>query len=307
VRISGFTFVRNAVRYRYPLEAAIRSVLPLVDEMIVNVGISDDGTRELVESIQDPRIVILDSEWDESLVKSGRVYAEQTDIALARCTGDACIYFQADELLHEDEHPRMREAIDRMMQDEAIEGLLIDFIHFYGSYHTEGTSRLWVRRDVRAFRNHIGVRSWKDALGFRIWDPPPGFAGPVPRTLKPGDPARKLRVVSSHVRMFHYGWVRPPELQTVKLAEQARFHHGQEAADRKLREGFTYDVTEKVRPFVGTHPAPIRDLVARADWPFEPRRRFVRAGHVRVDLLDLLEDLTGIRVGEYRNYDLIRR
>jgi hypothetical protein len=307
VRVSGFTFARNAVRYRYPLEAAIRSVLPLVDQMVVNVGISDDGTRELVESIQDPRILILDSRWDDALVQSGHVYAEQTDIALARCTGDACIYFQADELIHEDEYPTVRASLDRMMRDEAIEGLLFDFIHFYGSYHTEGVSRLWVRRDVRAFRNGLGARSWKDALGFRIWDPPPGWTGPVPRTLKRGDPARKLRVVPSQARIFHYGWVRPPDLQKVKLAEQARFHHGEEAAERVLEGEFRYDVSEKVRPFVGTHPAPIRDLVTRNDWPFEPRRRFVRRGHVRVDLLDLLEDATGIRIGEYKNYDLIRR
>jgi hypothetical protein len=305
LKVSGFTFARNAVRLRYPLAESIRSALPLVDEMVVNVGRSDDGTLELVAGIDDPRIVVVESVWDEESLVRGRVLAEQTDIALDACTGDSLLYLQADEVLHEDDHPRIREALRRMHEDPAVEGLVFDYVHFYGSFHTVGVARRWYRQEVRAFKAGIDVRSWKDAQGFRLWSPPPGFKGERPRSLKPGDPARKLRVAGSGARVFHYGWVRPPDQQTEKLAEFERLYQGDEARRRRLSEGFSYDVEEKVRPFEGTHPATMAARVASEDWVFEPRSRRIRPGHLREDLLDLFEAATGVRIGEYRNFELV--
>ena len=305
MRVSGFTFARDAVRLRYPLAESIRSVLPLVDEMVVNVGRSGDGTLDLVRSLDDPRIVIVESVWDEQNLVRGRVLAEQTDIALDHCTGDACLYIQADEVLHEEDHPAIRASLARMMDDPRVEGLLFDYVHLYGSFHTVGMSRRWYRQEIRAFRSGIGVRSWKDAQGFRIWDPPPGWTGERPRSLKTGDPARKLRVIPSGARVFHYGWVRPPERQREKLAEFERLYVGDAAREERLRRSFSYDVGEKVRPFTGTHPATMAGWIAAEDWVFEPRRTRIRRGHLREDLLDLFEAATGIRIGEYRNYERI--
>lgn len=307
MKVSGFTFVRDAVRLGFPLEASIRSLLPVVDELVVNVGVSGDGTRALVESIGDPRLVILDTAWDETLLERGAVLAEQTDIALRRCTGDVCVYLQADEVLHEDDHPRLRASLRRLHEDPELEGLTFDWVHFYGSYHTVATSRVWYRREVRAVRNGIGVRSWRDAQGFRIWDPPAGHAGPPPRVLRPGEASRKLRVAPSGVRVFHYGWVRPPEQQRIRAAELARLYDGEAAREGILQREWAYDPAEKVRPFAGTHPGPMRENVLRLDWPFQARRRWLRRGHLRVDLLDLLEAATGIRIGEYKNFHLVKR
>lgn len=308
MRVSGFTFVRDAVRLGFPVVESIRSVLPLVDEMIVNVGVSDDGTRELVASIGDPRIVILDSVWDPASRERGRVLAEQTDIALDACGGDVCLYVQADEALHEDDHPRLREAMRRLHETPRWEGLLVDYLHFYGSYHTVGASRRWYRREVRVVKNGVGVRSYKDAQGFRVWEPPPGHAGPPPRSLVSGDPSRKLRVGHSGVRMYHYGWVRPPALQRDRLVALDRVYQGAEAKRGRMVEREGYDVTEKVRPFTGTHPGPMRARVAAMDWEFTPRPRRLRfrnLDQLREDVLDLVEAATGVRIGEYRNYEWI--
>ncbi len=289
--LSGVTFVRNAVKFDYPLVEAVTSILPLVDEMVVNVGISSDATLDLVRSVGDPRLVILESRWDEGQLERGRVLAQQTDLALARCSGDVCLYVQADEALHEDDHPSVRAAMQRLHDDPGLEGLLFDYLHFYGSFHTVGVSRRWYRREVRAVRNRAGVRSWRDAQGFRLGE---------------GDAARKLEVAPSGGRMFHYGWVRPPEDQRVKLAELERLYHGDAGRERRLARGFSYDEGEKVRAFQGTHPAPMREWVAREDWAFEPRPRWLRRGHLREDLLDLVEAATGLRIGEYRNYRLVK-
>lgn len=291
MKVSGFTFVRDAVRLRYPVVPALRSILPLVDELVVNVGVSSDGTLDLVRAVADPKLVVFETRWDEAKLERGRVLAEQTDLALARCKGDVCLYVQADEAVHEDDHAALRAALERLHADARLEGLLFDYVHFYGSFHTVGASRRWYRREVRAVKSGVGVRSWRDAQGFRIG--------------RPDEQARKLRVARSGARMFHYGWVRPPEEQKQKLAEFERLYHGDAAREKRLREGFDYDAAEKVRPFEGTHPAPMREWVARADWPFAPRPRRVRAGHLREDLLDLFEAATGVRVGEYKNYELV--
>jgi hypothetical protein len=223
------------------------------------------------------------------------VLAAQTDLALARCTGDVCLYLQADEALHEDDQPALRRALRRLHEDPGVEGLLFEYVHFYGSFHTVGVSRRWYRREVRAVRNRAGVRSWRDAQGFRI------AAGPGPDA-----PLRKLRVATSGARVFHYGWVRPPQAQALKLAEFERLYHGDEARRRRLAQGFDYDRGEKVRPFQGGHPAAMREWVEREDWPFAPHPRRLRRGHLREDLLDLFEAATGVRLGEYRNYELVR-
>lgn len=287
MKVSGFTFVRNAVSLKYPVVESIRSVLPLVDEMIVNVGVGNDGTLELIRAIDDPRLVIFESVWDDSLVKGGVVLAQQTDLALARCTGDVGVYIQADEALHEDDHPAIRAALERLAAHPRAEGLLFEYVHFYGSFHTVGVSRRWYRHEIRAVKLGTGVRSWRDAQGFRIG---------------PGESARKLAVLPVDARVYHYGWVRTPEDQARRRVAFRRLYAGDEGARKEAERKFAYDTTEKVRRFEGTHPAPMRALVEKADWPYDPSPRWLRAGHLREDLLDLLEAATGVRIGEYRNY-----
>jgi hypothetical protein len=296
MRVSGFTFVRDAVKLRYPVVASIRSLLPLVDEMVVNVGVSGDGTLDLVREIGDPRLVVFESRWDEALLHRGRVLAEQTDLALERCRGEVCLYVQADEAYHEEDYPAVRGALERLLDDRRLDGLLFDFVHFYGSFHTVGVGRKWYRSEVRGLRNRSGVRSWKDAQGFRVLVADEGGAKRY----------RKLRVVPSGGRIFHYGWARPPSLQGRRLAEFERLYSGDSARSRREALGFDYDPGEKVRAFRGTHPASMRPYVAEADWPFEPALRRLRMTNLREDLLDLFEDATGLRLGEYRNYRLVR-
>ena len=60
MKVCGFTFIRNAVRFDYPIVEAITSVLPMCDEFIVLVGNSDDNTRNLIERIGSDKIKIHD-------------------------------------------------------------------------------------------------------------------------------------------------------------------------------------------------------------------------------------------------------
>ncbi len=163
--LAGFTIVRNATILDFPLEPSLRSLLPVVDELVVNVGASDDDTRRRVEAIADPRIRIIDSVWDRSLGPA--MLARETDRALAACRGDWSIYIQADEVLAPGSAVRLRDTIARCHADRRVEGVVVDYLHFYGGFDTVAQSRKWYRREVRAVRLGVGAHSYRDAQGFR--------------------------------------------------------------------------------------------------------------------------------------------
>lgn len=286
VKVSGFTVIRNGVLMGYPVIESIRSVLPLVDEMVVGIGQSDDGTKEMIQAIGDPKIRIFDSFWDTQKTKGGLILSEKTNEALDRCTHDWCLYIQADEVIHEDDYAAIRASLEAGASDPRVQGFLFKYIHFYGSYSTVATSRRWYRNEIRLVRRSSGIRSHNDAQGFRV-------------------NGEKPFVKPSGGRIFHYGWVKPPKLMGEKSKLLNRWWHG-EKRDREF-ENFSYDRQYGLRAFDGTHPAIMKDLVARQDWSFDPRRTWAEwhMKDARLVISDWIERVTGHRFGEYKPYRLL--
>jgi hypothetical protein len=283
--ISGFTLVRNAVKLDYPIVPAIRSILDICDEVVVNVGRSEDETRELVAAIGDPRVRVLDTVWDFS--RGGGTLAFETNRAMAACQGTWGVYIQADEVLHEAGAATLRERMRESGSDTRVEGLLVDYLHFYGDFDTIATDRHWYRREVRVVRLGADVRSYSDAQGFRV-----------------GASGRRLGARVTGARMFHYGWARPPHSMRDKLvASQEIFT---EAVDRLAARATqeTLNWTPLLRRFAGAHPRVVAPWVAArrpgAARAVGPRR--LRPAHLRLYLSDWVERLTGARLFEYRNY-----
>ena len=48
MKVCGFSFIRNAVKYDYPIVESIRSILPICDKFVVAVGNSEDNTLQLI-------------------------------------------------------------------------------------------------------------------------------------------------------------------------------------------------------------------------------------------------------------------
>ncbi len=295
MQISGFSFVRNGLRYGYPVVESLRSLLPLCDELVVAVGNSDDGTREAIAAIGSPKLRILDTVWDDSVQPRWRVLAQQTQIALDACRGDWCIYLQADEVLHEQDYQTILQAIRQADRQRHVEALVLWYYHFYGSYDYIGVGRQWYRREVRILRNTGQVISWGDAQGFR-------------KRLPNGRTAL-LRARQIPAYVYHYGWVRPPEVMLQKLRDFHRLWHDEEWIAQHLPPGelFDYRSAYAVRRFEGTHPSVMHERIAQAQsWAaaFDPTR--LPRAPLRIRLSDWLEQLTGWRIGEYRNFRLVR-
>jgi glycosyltransferase involved in cell wall biosynthesis len=289
MRVCGFTIIRNAQRFDYPIVEAILSVLPVVDEFVVLVGNSDDETRSFIESIGSPKIRVYDSVWDDSLRKGGQVLAVETDKAMDLIGPgfDWAFYIQADEVIHEKYHPAILEAMQRWKDDTHVEGLLFDYVHFYGDYNYIGDSRKWYRAEIRIVRPNIGIHSWKDAQGFRKEN-------------------RKLQVRKIEASVFHYGWVKPPEKQQAKQQYFHKLWHD----DRWMQENipdqpqFDYSGIDSVAMFTGTHPEPMKERVLAQSWKVEidPAKKKLS---LRYRFLMLIEHFTGWRPGEYKNYSRI--
>jgi hypothetical protein len=286
--ISGFTFVRNAVKYDYPVEASIRSMLPLVDELIVCLGNSDDSTQNLIESIADPKIKIVHSIWDDSLREGGRVLAVETNKALdaVNPTADWCIYLQADEVMHEDDYAAIRFGMNQHKDNRKVEGLLFKYRHFYGNYNYVGDSRKWYRYEIRIIRNDKNIRSYKDAQGFRYGD-------------------RKLNVKEIPAHIFHYGWVKNPFHQTEKQKSFHKLWHSDEAVKKKVKDDlFDYSAIDSLALFKQTHPAVMQKRIDDVNWEFTydvTKKKLKFKDH----LLLTIEKITGYRFFEYKNYNKI--
>ncbi len=287
--IIGFTMVRNARLLDYPLEESVRSMLPICTEVVVNVCESEDDTLQIVQSIGDPKLVIIESPWDENLREGGRILSWETNRALTACEGDWGLYLQADEVLHEDDLEKIEDSANKHVNNPQIEGLLFDYIHFFGGYDFYQKSREWYRREVRVVRLGIGVQSFGDAQGFRL-------------------NGRKLHVALSGGRIFHYGWVRRPQVMGSKYRELDRLYHDDQwLSDTHPQDYqyFDYGQPDNLARFTGTHPRVMEKRIAEA--PQWLGRGVARHEHDRlwVRALTWLEaNILGFRIGEYRNYIL---
>ena len=290
MKVTGFSFIKNAVSFQYPVEEAIRSILPLCDEVVVAVGGSEDGTRELVASIG-PKVRIIDTDWDETILEGGRVLASETNKAFAAIGNDSdwCIYIQGDEVMHEDGLDAVRKAMVQWKDDARVDGLLFNYKHFYGSFDFVGTSSRWYRKEIRVIKNNKSIYSYKDAQGFRKND------------------NEKLRVKPVDAWIYHYGWVREPKAMMAKWKNFGKLYLGQEWKDeveKTFSGDFDYSGIDALEKFKGNHPVVMQPRIKSMNWKFEYDPSFNKV-KLKDRLKDILEKITGKRPFDHNNYRVV--
>jgi len=284
--ISGFTFLRNGVMLGFPFEASIRSLLPLVDEFVIAVGAGEDDTRQRLLAIGDPKIRLIDTVWNERMAERGFVYAQQKMIAQYACVGDWAFYLEGDEVLHEDELPVIRDAVNRHHADPRVEALTFDYLHFYGSPQWLAVSPAWYRRECRLIRNTI-----------RSYAPDGQFWVIMDRHRR----GRLPRAALANAHIYHYGHVRRVEYMQAKLEQVSKYwSHGAP----QVRYG-AID-SQALRPFTGTHPRVVMPwLAAEAEMHFQPDPRHVPTRRERKHRLAMrVERLLGVDLSR-KHYRLI--
>jgi len=289
MKVVGFSFIRNAVKFQYPIVEAVRSILPICDEVIVAVGKSEDNTRELVAAI-DPKVKIVDTTWDESSRKDGRVLAEETDKAFQAIGLDAdwCVYIQGDEVMHEDGHAEAMEAMKKWKDDKEVDGLLFNYIHFFGSYDYIGAEGHWFRNEIRIIKNDKRIWSYRDAQGFRKGE------------------NQKLQLKPLNAIIHHYGWVQNPKTMKAKFVVKDKIYNNKEGDEDNIAvaDDFPFLLIKALHRFSGTHPEVMKDRVENIGWKFQfdvSKNRYKLKDHFK----SFVEKITGKRPFEYQNYKII--
>jgi hypothetical protein len=290
MKVTGFTFIRNAIKYDYPIVEAIRSILPICDNVIVAVGNSDDDTHGLISSIDPNKIQIVETVWDDSLREGGRVLADETNKAFRSIDSDTdwCFYIQGDEVLHEKYLPAISEAMHKYLNDKRVDGLLFNYKHFYGSYDYVGEAYRWYRREIRIIRNDKSIYSYRDAQGFR----------------KSGN--QKLNVKLIDAFMYHYGWVKDPRAMQGKQENFNKYWHNDKWIEKNVAKAneFNYSQVDALMPFTDSHPEVMKERINRINWQFDYD---ISANNFsfKERLKRMIEKLTGFRIMEYKNYRII--
>jgi hypothetical protein len=293
MKVSGFSFIKNALKFDYPIIEAITSILPICDEFIVAVGKSDDETLDYIKSINSPKIKIIETIWDDSLREGGRVLADETNKAFKAIAADSdwAFYIQGDEVIHEKYLDNIKAAMLKYKDDKAVDGLVFDHLNFYGSYDYIADSRHWQKKEIRVVRNQKNIYSYKDAMSFRK------------------DNDDKLNVAYVDACIYHYGWVKTPAAMQQKQLEFQKLWHD----DNWIKENvpqvdeFDFSNVDSVDLFKGSHPKVMEQRLKRLTWKFSFDPTKAKKESLRRRILNKIYKSTGVHIGEFKNYNLIRK
>ena len=268
--VSGFTFCRNLIRLDYPFLESMQSMLPIVDELVVAVGESDDGTLEAVENLRagNPKIRIVRTVWDPALFDNGKIFSQQTNLALSHVNpkADWAVHLQSDEFLHEKDYEGLLASMERYKDDRSICGLMLRQKYFYGDYwHTNPYAG---RRLLRIIRADGTIESIGDSSGFARKSDGVYIGKEQKHLWRYADGC-----------LYHYGYVNLPKKLQEKIKEKAALYHqgGASAEDeRKIVAKEYYPENMGImKPFEGNHPAVMQERVARFPIRYRLRSRWL--------------------------------
>jgi hypothetical protein len=295
MKVSGFTFIRNATKFDYPVVEAIKSILPVCDDFVVAVGNSDDNTLDLIQNIDKQKIRIIETVWDDSeeMKKGGKVFASETDKAFQAVTLDSdwAFYIQGDEVIHEKYLKSICSSMEKWKDDNMVEGLLFKYLHFYGSYDYIGLSPKWYGHEIRVIKNNKAIYSFRDAQGFRIYK------------------NKKLKVKPVDAYVYHYGWVKEPVKMMKKAVNANSFYQDKnflkqmKSIDSNGNKEFDYSSIDSLSLFTETHPKIMEERIRQKNWVFKHDISFNRLS-LRYRGKIFIKKYLGINT-YYENYQVI--
>ncbi len=285
--ISGYTYLKNASSLGYPFIESILSVLSICEEFIIALGEGEDDTEKLILNLKSDKIKIIHTIWNKDNFIGGKEFSRQADIALSECKHEWVLHLQCDEIIHENDLPKIIKLIKNYNSNFKIEGFLFKYLHFYGNYDYICNSPQWYRNEIRLFRNKINVKPYRDSQGFRIDN-------------------RKLNVIKTDIEVFHYSRVSNPNLLSKKMsAFQSMYNNSNNDAPKNVGNITIFEQNgESLDSFNGTHPSIMNNRIQKIDWIFNYDPKKVRMSF-KYKLKLFFEKLTGYMFFEYKNYKIL--
>jgi hypothetical protein len=309
MKISGFTFLRNAHKLYYPIKESILSILDLVDEFVIALGEGDDDdtSLEIIQNINSSKIKIVYTKWDLEKYQNGSEYAHQTDIAKENCTGDWLFYLQGDEVIHENDLTEIKTVCQKYWKNPKIEGFVFNYLHFFGDYNHYFSDHCWYKNEIRIIRNSQEIHSWRDAQSFKYVLNPNRF------DYHKSDFTRKLNCIRLQARVFHYGWVRPPEVMKTKHDQSINIYNLGKVNTQINK--FDYCRMDYCKVFTKSHPAIMSETIKKLYWkndlrfngPIAINRPISKHEKLKYRVISWVEEnlLGGYVIGGFKNYKIL--
>jgi len=286
MKVSAFTFIKNGQILGYPFLQSIQSILPIVDEFIINVGESEDDTLLMIQSLASPKIRIIKSHWNDLMRDRGYIYGQQKMIAQFNCTGDWAFYIEGDEVYHENELEQIKKSMEMHLNDSNVEALVFDFYHFYGNANSYLDSPGWYRSEARIIKN--SVRSYA----------PDGLFWLVLESNKKG---RYPRAKHTGVYCYHYGWVRSEDEMNLKSEKVQKYWGG-----KPVKIDYSQMDQSIIKEFSGTHPSVVQDWLPRVEGVFQVDPKYTLTKKQKKHLLMIkLEKLFGLELSK-KHFKLVK-
>lgn len=337
MKITGFSFIRNAIKYDYPIKESLESLLPLVDEIVVAVGKSEDKTLELIQKIDKKKIRIIQTVWDDTKREGGRVLAEETQKAYeatgaaasaaepGREVGANTMFAAPTEATHAADRSETRSRGQRGQDGQSADWVFYlqgdEVLHeadypaireaadkYCDDQRVDGL--LFKYKHFYGSYDYLGAsRRWY-RREIRIVRPPHWRLNPAQKIYSYKDAQgfrkddnRKLTVKEIDAHVYHYGWVKPPAAQMLKQQTFNKYWHDDQWMQKNIPAAseFDYSNVDSLIRFTGTHPAVMRDRIRKKNWQFDfdiSRSRYT----LKEKISGFIEKLTGYRPGEYKNY-----
>lgn len=249
MKVYGLAFIKNGEKFDYPYIESLQSLSPLVEEIYVNVGICDDGTRENVEKVKN--VKIFDVEWDDNRSDRGHILSDMTNLVLNKLRREKSgpedsdswvIYLQSDEVIHESEERMILEDIKRA-QELGHDCVRFRYLHFLGSHNKVALHKRWYPQEIRAIKLQSDILSLGDAQTFENYTNP----------------------FESDAHIYHYGHVRDEVAYKQKMKKfhtyyNSGFHLYRKNLKRLIKDFLRND---ELTSFYGDHPKCMQDRIKR--------------------------------------------
>jgi hypothetical protein len=248
-KLSGYICARDAFRLDYCLELAARSLLPVLDELILCDSDSTDPTRPWMQAFQrehGDKVRIINWPWPDPK-GDPHWWTDWLNFARSYCTHEMQITLDADEVLDDspDCHAAVREAV------AAGEARWCDRLNFWQDEHH-------LIPDGYCCGKHVA------RLGSTR------FYMPSDEPVARDTALRQAATLDKRLRIFHLGFLREQAAFYRKSAVvQPAFTGG---LDPRLIAGeeqgqplsaIDFDWRERLTPYTGTYPAGVLEWIRR--------------------------------------------